>query len=459
MSLRDLALIICLLALFVAGFLFRADGGINLDAVQYARMAEDFPNLHSNVFPAGLPIALFAGKVLCGDFFLASKLVNLLGLLAVFLFSWIRQFFFRETILLFCLKTGVGLWSMSFSEPLFLSLLWFFLYFLHQSIENKSFTRCSALKIASLLLTMTFVRHAGIFLFAGFLVAFPFILRERNKWAMPAGFLWQTGGISLLLFCIYLGISHLIFGSFFGELERGGPDIQTQSDFFQHLSLNARGVLSLANPFFTFVFQHSPPGEKTLFKLLFLLLDLGFLFLAFILVLRKKKQNPAFVTHMVAMVLTYAFLLFGSSIQAGIEIINLRLISPASFLLFFCLLLLYRAEIQRYSLVFMIFALVSLGINGFILMKSPCYYPEIRKKALQLMARKPDARYFFADGKDDSESVYHLPLQGEIRYHHPALDHNHIAGMALGIIRPGLIVLKDTSGKRQSEILFASDLK
>lgn len=457
---KEFLLLACLLLVLLCGFLLRADGGINLDALMYARMAEDFPALKSNVFPFGQALALRIFKTFCGDYFIASKCLNFCCMLAVLVFSFRKKFFFFGTLLLFSLKTGTGLWSMSYSEPLFLTFFWFWLYVGFQTFQNQSFSSMNAVLLSLLLLCMTFVRHTGVFIWAGWMAALVWLYFLNSHNSGLRKFLIKSGTLSSALLFAYLICDYLIFGSLFGEQERGNPDIRNRAEFWNHLMLNAKGCLSLANPFFTFVFQHAAPGEKTLLQLLILFLDLVFLSSAVYLIIKKKNELHGFPIVLLCLTLGYALLLFLSSLQAGIEIINLRLISPASFALFFGLIVLYRTEIQRFSKSFLVFSLLAAAINLAILLKSPFPYPLIREKAMTLLKAKPYVRYMITDCSAGAASVYKIPfLNSEFRYRHANLDPNHIALMAYGILRPELSILKDTSGIGRSEILRASELK
>ena len=163
----EFVLLVFLFGAAIAGFLFRSDGGINLDTLFYVRQAIDLPKIESNLFPLGYPALLRLVHFFCCDYFWAGKILNGFCLFAILAFSWQRNFYFRETSILLCTKAGIGLLPFSFSEIPFLTLLYFLIFLLHSYFQNrpvKGWLFWMLLVFSGLIL----LRHRGLFLYPAF---------------------------------------------------------------------------------------------------------------------------------------------------------------------------------------------------------------------------------------------------------------------------------------------------
>jgi oligoendopeptidase F len=120
-------LLVFLFGATIAGFLFRSDGGINLDTLFYVRQAIDLPKIESNLFPLGYPALLRLVHFFCDDYFWSGKILNGICLLAILAFSWHKNFYFRETCILLSTKAGIGLLpgysAIGIAAPLLLCLM------------------------------------------------------------------------------------------------------------------------------------------------------------------------------------------------------------------------------------------------------------------------------------------------------------------------------------------------
>ena len=120
--------IIILIINFIQSF-FLPSGGIYADSLSYFEIASDLPNPVTNLFPVGYPAALRGFFEIFKDYFWASKFLNTAMILIIFLFSYMKRFYFRETVLLFTGKTFLFVFSIAISEGLFVFLLYFLLYY------------------------------------------------------------------------------------------------------------------------------------------------------------------------------------------------------------------------------------------------------------------------------------------------------------------------------------------
>jgi len=435
---------------FLAGFLFRSDGGINLDALMYARHAILLPEMADNLCPPAYPLLLRGFEFFAGDYFLAGKVLNGCCLLLLLFFAWKRDFYFRETLFLLCTRAGSGIWSFSFSEIPFLTILYFQFYLAHRFAEQKAGNG----EMAAMVLlqgALLLLRHAAVFLFPGMLVA-AFLLPgsgdgSRKRWLQ---FLW----LSALLSAGILVWNYISFGSFFGENFRGTPDAVSAEEWKEHFFLNLRGLFGFANPFFSLVFQFGEAGWASVAALL---LD-GFFLLLFIRYsLRIWHSQELFSRILFITGSFYLLLLFASSFSAGIETLSTRLMAPGLWCLYFPVLIYLNSRLKPAAFVTMsvICLLISIGY----VLKTPSWYPSIRADARKLLIDNPQARWFFIDRDSIPLRHYSIPFTGiSLSYLHPVLAESYVNQHALMILKPQLELIDSSKAAKvpEQQILFNS---
>ncbi len=434
-SKHNLFLAAALILAFPSGFLLRSDGGINLDALMYAQKALLLPEIRDNLFPPAYPILLrfFAG--FSADFFLAGKLLNAFCLLLMLGFSWRKQFFFRETLVLLCTKAGIGLWPFSFSEIPFLTALYFQFYLLYQFWQGKT-NRMQVLAMAGIQVLFILLRHAGIFLFPGLLLFSLMLWQKKEKTEIPGSWAGFIGWSSVFLVAA-LGWNYIQFHSFFGEHLRGAPEALSAAEWKEHILLNLRGLFAMANPFFSLVFQY---GDGGIISRIALFGDGLLLGLFLWLIYRTAKEKSPFQRLLLLNGSVYLSLLFVSSFQAGIEILNTRLMAPGLWCLYFPVIIYLNKNLKPSLL--SVFAWLSLCLNLGYLLKTPAWYPGIRQDAKQILLEKPRAFYFFLDQDSIPARKYRLPFTDrELEYRHPVLASGYINRHALMILRPEMELL------------------
>ena len=185
----------------------------------------------NGVFPPGYPATISLVSLLTGLSVLwASKVVNLVAG-GIFLFL-VNHWFGDRAVRIGCvllLGQFVKLWAHTWSEPLFLVILfsWAYLFFNSQ--------RVWLIFILGILLIL--VRYAGVFIIPlSLVVAFLDIRRKEYPNAKSRALLglgWLVGFLS------YLYLNHSLSGHWFGG-ERFGH----QETFVHNLSLFAKGLLN-----------------------------------------------------------------------------------------------------------------------------------------------------------------------------------------------------------------------
>lgn len=442
-QLADKSTILLLLALPVSYFLFfllRSDGGINLDGIFYARMASQLPAMENNLFPPGYPVLLRLMQFFTQDYFVAGKVLHFLCLTGILAFSYRQKFYFRETILLLCCRAGIGIWSFSYSEIPFLGCLYLQFFLVDQFLNGKA-GRFWLPAMICLQLSMLLLRYSGIFMLAGpLLFTFQILLSGgSNRKDQFRNWLYYLLG-SFLLMAFYLLWNIDAFGSPFGEHLRGGPDTTESGALVRHFWLNLHGLLASGNPFFSLIFEN---GNAGMVEVLVWIIDLSLL-LFFLKSLRKIWiENQLFHRYLLLSGAAYCLLLFLSSFKAGIEVLGSRLLAPGLWCLYLPVISrICRQPLSRYFLL----AGGLLLFNFLMLLKVPVWYPEIRRQAKQILAKKKELKYFWTDQDSIPPRSYSIPLTGiKLEYHHPVLASGYINYHALGILRPGLQTI-DSAG-------------
>jgi hypothetical protein len=190
--------------------------------LSYFEIASDLPNPVTNLFPVGYPAAL-RGFEIFKDYFWASKFLNTAMILIIFLFSYMKRFYFRETVLLFTGKTFLFVFSIAISEGLFVFLLYFLLYYLYQILAEARHSYKDVFAAAFIMLIMFTVRYSGIYVYLSLLIFAAFFF-FNNKDKLKQKQILMVLVLSGLGIAGYLLFNLKTFGSFTGENLRGKPE-------------------------------------------------------------------------------------------------------------------------------------------------------------------------------------------------------------------------------------------
>jgi hypothetical protein len=91
-----LILFLLLLLIFIPFIL--PNGGVGGDFTSYLKIASELPQLKDNLFPIGFPFILKIFSLITGEYFYSSMLVKVICFLSIILFSYKKQFYFKETV-------------------------------------------------------------------------------------------------------------------------------------------------------------------------------------------------------------------------------------------------------------------------------------------------------------------------------------------------------------------------
>lgn len=434
---------------------FTSNGGIGADSLSYFGIAVDLPFPETNLFPLGYPLLLKIVYGLTGDWFWASRVLNIFLISTILGFSYFRNFYFRETVLLFTGKTCFFVFLGAISEGAFLFFFYFLFYFLHQLFSEGKVSSKSAIFASVMLVCMFSVRYSGIYIYVSMLVFFVWMfLKHKNKiyWRAFLLFIFISGcGISS-----YLLFNYFYFESFTGENLRGAPErISTV-----HIVRNILGFANVVNPFIGI-----KPASNSLvslgFQIILLSIDI-FIFIYMFKFFRKAKNNLNYYFHLVLWVtaLVYSLFLFISGFYQQIEELNVRMLAAANVCLFFSFLILYFKYsisdkwIWRISCFFLIF------LTAYSL-KDASNFLKNKSKIEPQMKQFTDKKYLYNNEKSKiTTTSYYIPMINKsFEYVHTGKQVGSIKENIIGSLNPEIKWLMQDTVKDKSKVLYTSQIK
>lgn len=221
-------------------------GRVSPDSIRYMRQSEIFPVIDNTTAPLGYPLAIKFFTFLDLDNFWSSKLVGLLAYTLILIFSYRKQFFFKELMVTSALFSFVSTYSYTMSEELILPFVVFFFY-IGKQITNQRYSLLQGVSLLSLcLITMINIRYSALFFCCGSIV-FGLMNFRKSYWK---SFLF-SGMIGILFYVVY----KFTFIDYFNEkyidtfLEIGlKPTSQLLLELFQGLATTFNPFIHIADP-------------------------------------------------------------------------------------------------------------------------------------------------------------------------------------------------------------------
>ena len=429
-------------------------GGVGADGLSYFGIASDFPALKTNLFPFLYPALLRLFYTVLGDYFWAYKMLNLFMMLGILVFSWRKQFYFKETVLLFTGKTLFFTMTGALSESLFVFLLYFLLYFMDGFFKKKILPKTFIPLGAFLMLLLVATRYSGIYIFIALLLFglyFWYYNKDRHQTFIYAKFLLLSG---LGIFA-YLWFNYFEFGSFSGEHLRGKP-----SDFqWVYFFRDVMGLFNVVNPFIG-IKPASNSVSSLSFQFGLMLVDVV-LFVSFILWFNKNRKHFHGLFHglLWSICMVYSFSMFVSGYLQQIEEMNVRMLAPANFCFIFSLLILYFQKFKKDSWLFSISIFFLVFLMGYSL-KDSAWYLGYKKQIEPQVKFFSNKKYLFNDEKNKvSVSVYHVPIiNKKIPYPHTNGQLGECKQSIVGTVNPQIKWLKYDTVQDKSTVLYTSQL-
>ena len=446
--------VVILILNFIHSF-FLPSGGVYADSLSYFGIAADLPNPETNLFPLGYPAALRLFFEIFGDYFWASKVLNTTMMIVILLFSYIKIFFFRETVLLMTGKTILFVFSIAISESLFIFLFYFLLYHLYKILSDETKSYRNIIFASALMLLMFSARYSGIYVYISIAALFALmLLRKAEKSQLKSIFIFLV--LSGLGIAGYLLFNITQFGSFTGENLRGKP-----AEIIPiYIVRDLLGTANSVNPYIGL-----KPASNSLTSLVFqffiLLIDIGVL-VYFIQYFRKTKETKLQVFHVLLWTIAsvYAVSLLVSGWMQQIEEMNTRMMAAANVCLFFSYLILYFKNLKSDKTLFKIACFFLIFFTVYSL-KSPVDYFENRNQVEPQISKFNHKKYLYNNERGGSESLttYQIPLINKsFQYKHTNNQKGDVKQSIAGTINPKIKWLKYDTIKDKSQVLYTSEI-
>ena len=433
---------------------FLAAGGIGADSLSYFGIASDLPDIKTNLFPLGFPILLKMYHFIFGDYFWAGKMINISFVIIILIFSYVKKFYFKETVLLFTGKTLFFAFNIVSSEGLFIFLLYFLLYIFHERFTDKIRSELFLIFATVLMIALFTVRYSGIYIYLGIAI-FYFIMLMRRKVFSFKGDFFKFLVISGLGIFAYLLFNYSGFGSLTGEHLRGAP-----AEY--HLIYIVRDFLGVTNVIDPFIGLKPSSNSFTslAFQVGIMVVDLLLLFYLIKLYRRKKgvihREFHYFIWTVAGV---YTITLFVSGYFQQIEEMNVRMLAAANFCLFFSFLIIYYKNLESDALIFRTGCFFLFFLMAYSL-KSPANYLKNKAVIAAQMPQFESKKYLFDDEQHQSViTTYQIPLlKKSFKYQHTNSQAGVIKQSISGTINPQIKWLKYDTIADKSTILYTSQL-
>ena len=446
---------IVIVLIYVFQSFFNATGGIGADSLSYFGIASDLPRLETNLFPLGFPVVIRFFYEIFGDYFWASKMLNVSMVIILLLFSYFKKYYFKETVLLFTGKTLFFALNYAVSEGLFVFMLYFLIYLFHERFQNRMKPMFFVIFSSLLFIVLFSIRYSGIYIFLGFGV-FWMVMFFKNRFSpinkdFLTVLLWSGSGIfAYLLFNLYN------YGSFTGENLRGTPAQYYPVYIFRDIL----GVTNVVDPFIG-IKPASNSFASLTFQVILMVFDL-FLLRYFIIVVKRKKTLIDLDFHLLLWIFSgvYTFAVFSSGFFQQIEEMNVRMLAAANFVLFFSFLLICFKNLKSDKPLFMT-ASFFLVFLTFYSLKMPENYFKNRKQVEPQMSKFDHKKYIYnnEEGVNVSLTTYHFPLINKsFQYQHTTNQKGDIKRAIAGTINPQIKWLKYDTIQDKRQVLYTSEI-
>ncbi|TDX82927.1 hypothetical protein [Epilithonimonas xixisoli] len=239
-------LIIATYVMIVLRFLLNEKGRVNPDSIRYMRQSEIFPIIDNTTAPLGYPLLIKFFTIFGIDDFWSSKLIGILAFTVLLIFSYRKNFYFRELLIVSALFSFVSIFSFTMSEALTLPLVLLFFYISHQIIKNKISATKGIFALSLILILLINIRYSALFFCLGSM-AFG-VLNFRKKY-------WKSFVIPGIVGLGFYGLYKVLFIDYFNEnyvdtfLEIGLKSTPTLLlELYQGLATTFNPFIHIADP-------------------------------------------------------------------------------------------------------------------------------------------------------------------------------------------------------------------
>lgn len=433
---------------------FLPTGGIGADSLSYFGIASDLPEFKTNLFPLGFPVLIKIFHFVFQDYFWAGKMLNISMVIIILVFSYVKKFYFRETVLLFAAKTFFFAFNLVISEGPFLFLLYFLFYLFHERFQEKISSTRFVFCASAILILLFAVRYSGIYIYLGTGIFWLWMLFRRRL------FEFQKDILKVLVFSgagilAYLAFNYLMYGSFTGEHLRGAP----AQIYPVYVLRNILAMVNVIDPFIGI-----KPASNSIISIAFqvglMLIDL-LLLRYFVKLVKRKKDNLQMEFHYLLWIIAgiYTVTMFISGFYQQIEELNVRMLAAANFCIAFSFLIIYFKDLKKDKFIFRTAVFFLIFLTAYSLKSPENYLKNKRIIELQMPAFK-NRKYLFDDEKQvKNVTVYHIPvLNRSFTYQHTNKQEGEWKQSIGGTVNPQIKWLKYDTIKDKTQVLYTSEL-
>lgn len=445
--------VIIVFVYFIQSFLIAA-GGVGADSLSYFGIASDLPALKTNLFPLGYPFVIKLFQLVVKDYYWSAKILNVVLMSFILLFSHVKKFYFRETVLLFTGKTLFFVFCGILSESLFIFLMYFFFYFLHKVVVENVKSISNYISISLILVCLVITRYSGIYVYLSIFLFLIYLLIIKKEKVFTKSLLVSVifSGIGILG---YLLFNYFYFGSFTAEGLRGEPSDKSSMNILR----NVLGFFNVLNPYIG-IKPASLSLLSTIVQLCVFVIDVWVFRLMYVY-FKNSKKSPQYYFHLCCwfIVVVYSCCVLASGWFQQIEEMNVRMMAIGNFILFFSFLICYFEKQKNDFWIFRIgcFFLIFLFVYS---VKIPSNFYSNRKQIEEQMGKFKNKKYLFNNEKEiQTSSEYTLPLINKtFRYTHTNIQNGELKQNLAGSINPQIKWIRLDSMRNKKEVLYTSEL-
>lgn len=242
----QISLVIITIVMTILRFLLNEKGRVNPDSIRYMRFAHVFPTIDNTTTPLGYPLSIKFFTYFGFDEFWSSKLVGILAFLFIVIFSWKKNFYPKESIVISALFSFISIYAYTMSEALILPFVFLFLYTAHLIIIGKLKKWKAIFYLSLSLIALYNIRYSSLFIIGG--TGLFGLMVWKKKYA-------KIFIVSAMIGCIFIVAYKFLFLDYFNEnyinqfLEMGlHPTSQLLKELFQGLTTSFNPFIHMADP-------------------------------------------------------------------------------------------------------------------------------------------------------------------------------------------------------------------
>lgn len=163
----QITLVIITLMMTILRFLLNEKGRTSPDSIRYMRFAHGLPKIDNTTTPLGYPAMIKFFTYFGLDEFWSSKVIGILAFLFIISFTWKKNFYFRESIVLSALFSFLSIYSYTMSEALTLPFILLLLYAANLVITGKVGKSQGILYLSLSLIALYNIRYSALFIIGG----------------------------------------------------------------------------------------------------------------------------------------------------------------------------------------------------------------------------------------------------------------------------------------------------